>query len=74
VTSLFAAQNNGQAQVGAERPPAGLGAFCRCLGAGKLTSTRTNGLGLEEEQGGGSAFGSLAIFCVTYFPRVLCIL
>jgi hypothetical protein len=65
MSSLFAAQNNGQAQVGAEadRPPARLGAFCRCLErAGKLTRTRTKGMSLEEEKGG-SAFLSLAIFC-----------
>jgi hypothetical protein len=57
VSSLFAAQHNGEAQVGAEaeRPPARLGAFCRCLGlgAGKLTRTRTKGMSLEEEKGGG---------------------
>ena len=71
MSSLFAAQHNEQAQVGAERPPARLGAFCRCLGAGELTSTRINGLGLKEKQGG-FAFGSLAIFCVKYFVAGYC--
>ena len=59
MNSLFAAQHNGKAQVGAEaeRQPVRLGAFFRCLGlgAGKLTRTRTKGMSLEEEKGG-SAF------------------
>ena len=71
MNSLFAAQHNGKAQVGAEaeRQPVRLGAFFRCLGlgAGKLTRTRTKGMSLEEEKKGGVCFlvpGDL--LCVKY--------